>query len=249
MQNSLQLSAVDSVKVNYQIESTLLNMVIFCEEFGEPRVCAANIEAKQKIYVMASVHGRHEKQEKMSACCIFLPDVSFSCFLECLSSQFSIWSPKRRCKEPPANVWNWQTSDRQLAWKPITVVSLALAKSIIWSPRSIHKVAFFDVCIWSSRRWWMVLASIFQETVWNSAFLSDWPSGQYVLRSHSSPHQWVSVEAWVRHYLEVQVSLYLREGKLIMVHHCVPQQTKHCPLVQQLHYTYIHNNLNIFSSL
>lgn len=38
MQNSLQLSAVDSVNILYQIGSKLLNMVIFCAEFGECRL-------------------------------------------------------------------------------------------------------------------------------------------------------------------------------------------------------------------
>ena len=35
MQNSLQLSAVDSVNILHQIGSKLLNMVIFCAAFGE----------------------------------------------------------------------------------------------------------------------------------------------------------------------------------------------------------------------
>lgn len=49
MQNSLQLSAVDSMNILYQIESKLLNMAIFCGEFWEHRVSAANIEQSKKL--------------------------------------------------------------------------------------------------------------------------------------------------------------------------------------------------------
>lgn len=152
-------------------------MVIFWGKFGKCRVCAVNIEAKQKIYVKASVHGRYKEQKKFQHV-FFCQDFFFFLFLRWVFlKSISYLVPKSRCKEPPANVWNWQTSDRQLAWKPIKVVSLALAKYIIWSPRSIHNVAFFFsfffyVCIWSSPGWWIVLASIFQEPVWNSAFPS-----------------------------------------------------------------------------
>lgn len=48
MQNSLQLAAVDWVNILYQIKSKLLNMDIFCGEFGEHGVSAANTEQSSK---------------------------------------------------------------------------------------------------------------------------------------------------------------------------------------------------------
>lgn len=62
MQNSLQLSAVDSVNILYQIGSKLLNMVIFCAEFGECRLQILSIAEKPASKHLCEVdidHGRN----------------------------------------------------------------------------------------------------------------------------------------------------------------------------------------------
>ena len=88
------------------------------------------------------------------------------------------------------------TSDSSPAQKPITAVSLALAKSIIWSPRSIHKAAFLMSAFEAAQGDGWFLASGFQEPVWNSALFLRLAS-QYVSQKpqlHISGSRW---KMWV----------------------------------------------------